>query len=658
MAKMAKDNLFTTDIDKQILWETYLSSFPKGTNPIYKENTYHDCNCCKQFIRDCGAMIAIKEGKIITIWDFEIEGAYQTVANALSKVVKNHEIKNIFKHYGKHLGTNENYKEIETGVQIFEHFSFILPKKHYTTKNNIGTILSNTKTNYNVLARSLKEITLDSAITVLELIVQNSIYRGEEHKKTVKTFINLKIKYDEIKTTKQKKIFCWENSAILKEAGRIKNTVIGTLLIDISNKMDLTKAVKSFEHKVAPTNYKRPTALITKGMIEQAEKKIQELGFLDALERRYAVMEDLTINNILFANKTVKSNLKNNIFDDLKDEVKENIKKFNKVEKVNIKDFIKNIIPKAEKIELFFDNKHENNLMSLIAPKNANAPGIFKWGNNFSWVYNKSVADSMKQRVAKLGGDVTGVLRFSIQWNDGDNNQNDFDAHCIEPNGNLIYYRNKRNPSTSGKLDVDIITPGRKVAVENITWSNIDIMKEGIYTFLVHNFNHCGGMTGFTAEIEYDNKIYSYVYDKNLQQGEKVQVAKIKFSKTKGIEFVDSLKSTIKTKTLWGVNTQKFQNVSMVLNSPNHWDGEKTGNKHYFFILEKCRNEEKARGFFNEFLTEKLTEHRKVFEILGSKMLTKQSERQLSGLGFSSTQKNSIFCKVTGSFTRIIKIIF
>lgn len=94
----------------------------------------------------------------------------------------------------------------------------------------------------------------------------------------------------------------------------------------------------------------------------------------------------------------------------------------------------------------------------------------------------------------------------------------------------------------------------------------------------------------------------------------------------------------------------------MVMNSPNHWDGHGVGNKHVFFILEGCRQEGSARGFFNEFLLESLTPHRKVFEVLGSKMRVAPAERQLSGVGF--TYKQEVLCRVTGSFTRTIKIGF
>jgi hypothetical protein len=91
--------------------------------------------------------------------------------------------------------------------------------------------------------------------------------------------------------------------------------------------------------------------------------------------------------------------------------------------------------------------------------------------------------------------------------------------------------------------------------------------------------------------------------------------------------------------------------------SPNHWE-KPVGNKHYMFFLEDCISDEDARPFFNEFLKDEFTEHRKVFEILGSKLRIEHTKDQLSGLGFSETQRNSILCRVTGSFQRMIRINF
>ena len=57
---------------------------------------------------------------------------------------------------------------------------------------------------------------------------------------------------------------------------------------------------------MAPSNYKRPKAIATKAMIEKAEQHIMELGLSESLARRHALTSDLTINNVLFANRKAK----------------------------------------------------------------------------------------------------------------------------------------------------------------------------------------------------------------------------------------------------------------------------------------------------------------------------------------------------------------
>ena len=93
------------------------------------------------------------------------------------------------------------------------------------------------------------------------------------------------------------------------------------------------------------------------------------------------------------------------------------------------------------------------------------------------------------------------------------------------------------------------------------------------------------------------------------------------------------------------------------MESPNHWT-DKIGNRHVFFVLDGAKNDETTRGFFNEFLKEDLDKNRKVFEVLGSKLTVEPSDKQLTGVGFSDTQRNSVICKVEGSFTRTLKVTF
>ena len=658
--EMKKHDMFRVSLDKDKLWETYLSSFPEGTNPVFRERTEHDCSCCRSFIRAVGDMVTIINGKVVSLWDVETIDTYQPVTDALSKFVKASPIQNVFLHPEAKVGVDKNFEQSDTGVMTWEHFYLELPPKLVAKNVDIGPKLSESRSTYDVMIRSLKEITNDTIDTVLELIAQNSLYRGEEHKFVLESFQKVKKEFDKLKTDSKKEIFCWEKmNSIPPSVSRIRNTVIGSLLVDLSKGDELESAVKSFESKVAPTNYKRPTALITKSMIENAKKTIEELGLTSSLERRFATIQDITINNVLFADRDVKRKMADaDVFDDLiNNKASEKPKNFDKVEEVTIDKFLSEILPKVNSVELLLENKHSGNLVSLIAPVNPESKNMFKWPNPFSWSYAGELTDSIKERVKTAGGRVEGDLRCSLSWGNFD----DLDLHMVEP-GYEIYYGNRTRHSPSwGMLDVDM-NAGHgttRKPVENVIYIDRNKMKDGIYKLFVHQFSKRETAdVGFIVEIEFDGTIYSFSYAKAVRDGERIAVATILYSKKEGFKIFESLPSSQAVRQVWGIPTQTFHKVIAIMNSPNYWDGMTVGNKHYFFILNGCINDGKARGFFNEFLNEELSTHRKVLEVVGSKMKTEESTNQLSGLGFSSTQRNAVLCRVNGSFTRTIKITF
>lgn len=650
--ELKNEELYVTDVSGDGLWGVYLLSFPKEMNKIFRERTTHDCQACKRFIKHAGNIVAIKDNNLVSIWDINIGGKYQVVADALSKKVKSAKIKNVFLTYEKTIGVKENKQLLENGeVLNWSHFYISPSKNSIKPKHNIDSILSEKRTNKEVFHRGLTEITIDAAEIVIDLIEQGSLYRGEENYKTVKDFLDYKKEFEKIKN---KDNYVWQVSQKATIA-KIKNTSIGKLLLDISNGVDLDIAVRSFEKIVAPENYKRPTAIVTKGMVIKAKEKLEELGFIDSLKRRMATKNDLTINNVIFANRDTKNKLSDNVFDEIIETIPEKVKNYEKVDVVTIEDFINKILPKAKKVEAYFENKHENNLVSLVAPTDFNSRPMFKWSNNFSWSYKGELTDSIKEKVKRAGGNVEGDFRCSLSWY----NTDDLDIHLIEPSGNEIYYGDKYSRRSGGNLDVDmnVSTPVRN-AVENITFPSASKMLEGKYKVFVVNYKKRENADiGFEVEIEYQGDVYNFAYEKAIESCKNVTVAEFELTK-KGIKFLKTLKQKNIQKEIWNISTQKFHNIEMIMFSPNYWDENKTGNKHYFFMLESCNNNEPVRGFYNEFLDNKLNEHRKVFEILGSKTKIKPTQDQLSGLGFSATKRNELLVKVTGNFIRLLKVKF
>ena len=668
-AEMTKDatHLFEVSVDKDEMWNLYLDSFPAGTNEIYRERRSHDCSCCRHFIKSIGNAVVIKDNKITTIWDFESNSdTYQPVLNALSAFIKSHAVSDVYVSKFKNIGIMQNYEEMEDGIMHeWSHFFLELPNKFVDkTSRSEGDIKGGYRDTRNVFKRSLDEINIESLDTILELITSNTLYKGEEWKAALTEFRKYKKEYDKLATEEEKNNYAWEQSVKVGIAiGRIRNHSIGTLLTNVSEGMDLDTAVRKYEQIVAPSNYKRPKEIFTKKMLEDAKKTVTELGYMESLGRRFATLDDITVNNILFSNKDAAKRIDgmDDIFGEMEKKAVSKPKKFSKVEEISVDKFVSDVLPNVSEMEVYLENKHTNNMVSLIAPENKDAKTMFKWNNNFGWAYVGNMTDSMKERVKAAGGKVDGDLRFSIQWNEDGKDNCDLDAHCIEANGFEISFRRGRKPEyspTRGQLDVDIIRPEGDIAVENITWANRKTMNVGKYLFFVHQYS--GSATnGFRAEIEFDGQIYSFDYNKSMRDGEKVEVAEVTLNADGTFTINELLPSNVSSKEVWNVTTNQFIPVSVVMYSPNYWDEQDgIGHRHYFFMLKDCINSESPNGFYNEFLKNELVEHKRVFAALGSKMRVKDTDDQLSGLGFSATKRDELIVKVKGNTERVLKVKF
>ena len=671
--EMVKDDapLFITNADEDKLYDLYLDSFPAGTNPIFRKRREYDCSCCRRFVKNIGKLVSFMEGQMITVWDFDTKSdVYQPVVDALAAYVKTCAVVNPY-YISRNMisdgkfGTEMNYEydADHKAVHTWDHFAVEIPQRFIVRPDDVPTKMAQWRDSANVFKRSLEELTMDAVDTVLELIAQNSLYRGKEFESLVRGFKIDKRVYDRLPDEKKSAYVWMAPGGMSMNRLRIRNTAIGTLLVNLSEGMDVDAAVTAFEKVVAPANYKRPKAIFTKKMLEDAQKTVTELGYMNSLGRRFATLDDVTANNIMFCNRDAAPRGMGaaNPFEAMVKSLGTDPKKFSRAEEIGIEKFVKEVLPTAAGLELFMENRFSKNMVSLIAPQDKSAPSMFKWPNGFSWAYTGNMADSdIRENVKAAGGKVDGVLRFSIQWNDKPDewDENDLDAHCVEPNDFEIYFGDKRDLSTGGNLDVDIIRPIRyKAAVENITWPDIKKMEEGEYSFYVQCFSSRGGKTGFRAEIEFDGNIYSFNYDKPLHGGQNVAVAKVTLKDGK-FSIKELLPSSTSTREIWGVNSNQFVPVSVAMYSPNYWDEQTgNGNRHYFFMLKDCVNPEKPNGFYNEFLKADLLQHKRVFEALGSQMAVQSVDDQLSGVGFSETQHNSFIVKVQGATERVLKVV-
>lgn len=647
LARTSQGLLFKTDVNPDAVFQCYLNAIPEA----YRQE--HNCNCCKAFLRQYGGVVAVSNGKVLTMWEFEAEFIFTEVPAALDQLVRQATIMHRFFTDALYLGTDSNVQRRTDGsVRRWQHFCVQLPNTWpKTPSRDIGTLIGQSCTDRQVFKRALAELSPSATDTVLELIAQNSLYRGNEFKQPLLTLRRHQRAVAGMSPA-QLETYTWEHS---QEALTIRNTAIGQLLISLSEEQDLDSAVAAYERMVAPANYRRPTALVTAGMLDNAAKVLQALGLDQALFRRHATMDDIPLGEALFVNRAIAD--KPSLFTTLKDDVHVDSRKFSKVETVPINRFIEEVLPTAHSVEVLFENRHIGNLMNLTAPKFTETPSLFSWPNEIAWVYKDGVADSVKERVKAAGGTVSGDLRVSLEWF----NYDDLDLSVKEPGGNRIFYGDKQSARTGGRLDVDMNAGGgtTREAVENIVYPTQLRMQQGTYEVIVHNFRKRESCdVGFNVEIEYDGETQVFTSETSPAHCEYRTVAFIDYHTKKGFSVRGNVSAKQeKAKEVYGMTTQRFQRVSMIVPSPNHWNADR-GNLHTFFILDKARTDAPIRGFFNEYLKPELSTHRKVFELLGEKTKIQPADTQLAGLGFSSTQRANLLVRVTSNFTRVINVTF
>lgn len=643
---MKGSDLFYVDVERDEIWDVYLKAFPEGTDPVFRTRTEHDCACCRHFIRDAGAIVTINADlTLTTIWDVaDLPHPYDVVARALAEHVRKKAIENRFMHSTGIVGTKISREIIAGKVHSWNHFFLELPASAIAT--DIPSRKSRITSAVGVFKRGLEEISIGAVDTVLDLINANALYRGETVKGNLSVFRAHLEAYRKINDPDTRDKYVWRNSA--GAVSTIRNTSIGELLLNLSANMDMEVAVGKYEAMVAPTNYRRTTALITPRMVDDALKTIRGMGIEGAVYRRHAKIDDVSVNDVLFVDNAVRGQMKDGLADLLMeastrppvDIAKRNPKK------MFVDDFVKEVIPRAKTLDVVLETKNRDNFVTLTAPVQPDTGSLFNWDNDFAWAYSGDVTDSLKQKVKTAGGDVDAALRVSLGWYCDD----DLDLHCYMPDYDHIYFGNK-----AGILDIDMNAGGRvnnTDPVENMRWKRMP--PDGTYEFRVDNFCRRRAVPGFDIEVECDGELFQYHYDKVCGRSMpclRITILKGKLTKVVAEKGLTGGHAGGRVVEKWGISTHTPIPVDSVMFSPNHWGENAAGQKHLMFMLRGCKNPEPVRGIFPEYLRPELQKHRKVFEVLGSKTKAQPVDDQLSGVGFTQGRNDSVTVIVNGGET-------
>lgn len=641
------------DIDPDVLYEEYQNAYPPEMNTVFRVRREYDGSYDKSFIRRWGnVLMLLPNGAIHSIWDVTVTGYFQQVADRMSEYVHNARIKEYFALSEQASGSKPNVDNHDSTI-TWTHFYLPTPSSAYMSKASIGSALGTLNTNVETLRTAFTKITADAVETVKELVAAGSLYRGTEFISAVTAFGKAQKIHSGKNTEKDADAFLFLFAKENPSLTHIRNTAIGTLLRDLSEGVDLESAVRSYESVTAPANYKRPTSLVTPKMIEAAKAAIEELGYTDSLMRVFATPADIPTDLLLF--KRNRSTALN-VFDDLTAESKRAVSgnELKKTTKIGISDFVSRVLPTAEEVEIYVNNSAMANRVALLTEQYPGTKNMFKWDNPLSWAYAGNVTDAIKERVKTHGGSVTGVLRASLAWHNGD----DLDLSVTTPSGLRVYFGERH--VAGGMLDIDM-NAGRPTnsvdPVENIVFAHKQVLRKGDYHIIVDQFSRrSNDNPGFDLQVEIDGVIHNFCY-KGVFNQRRTTMVTVHYDGAGNLSIKhvnpDLVQGATSGAEVWGIKGGEFVPVTHVMRSPNVSD-KVIGNGHTFFILEGCASDEPLRGFFNEYLKDELVEHRKVFELLGSRTMATPSNDQVAGVGFSDTLRNEVTVRVKSKNTKLV----
>lgn len=392
--------------------ESLYDSFLDQLDPVEKAG--YQCNACRRFTNTYGGLVALyPDGrKVAVCWDPNtVPEKFQKAVKAIKKLVEKADIDSVFFTKEKTWGIPR------TGE--WTHFN-IFPSQNYSPKSVLLTpyqASAEKKEDYNILCRSIADFDINTVRQAHNLLSNETLYRSEKVLGVAQWFLDLLTKLEDNKAQKQNLL--WYAVATAPPGFcHVRTTMIGTLLEDLAAGLSFADASKKFASKMNPYQYQRPTAPISNGQIEAAEKLVEKLGVAASLSRRYAKLEDL--QKLWQPKQEVKKQVEG-VFGHLRDDKTNTVQNsIAPAVKITWEKFRKTVLPNAEKIEV----QASRYLYAFVTAANPDSPPIIQWDNEekrnqVSW-YTSGDSSPSNWNIKSGWNNVTAVSLFPFMWDDED----------------------------------------------------------------------------------------------------------------------------------------------------------------------------------------------------------------------------------------------
>lgn len=378
-----KAPLFTTDAED--LFELFLENLPQDARQHYT------CRTCRKFVDTYGGLVRIDESgtKTPAFWskDVAVPEFFDGAVKAVRKAVKDAKVTGVFITSARVLGTPI------TGS--WKHIAATMPER-FLNKSRIKTdeqLMAEKVEDHRILIDALSKYTTDTVRAAVGILSTDVLYRSEKVLGIAEWFLNLKNAVEGKERKSSKNIIWYAVATAPAGFCHISSSMIGTLLDDIENGLDMEAIKRRFADKMNPLAYQRPKAAPSRGNVEQAERIVEKLGIANSLKRRFARADEI---EKIWEPAPVRDPYPHNtgVFSMVK--TKEETKKggftatlVGKVDGITFEKFKREVLPSAKTIE-FAVPIGLDNYCGILTAEDFDAPPILKWDseekrNPFSW---------------------------------------------------------------------------------------------------------------------------------------------------------------------------------------------------------------------------------------------------------------------------------
>jgi hypothetical protein len=275
--------LFTTDAER--LWDHYLNSLPANRQ-------HYNCRCCRNFIERFGGLVTITQSGDVesATWEPDAPDFFQEAVSYMRRVVLAAKVTGVFLTSEPILGTPKSPKgwthlcsECPTGAAY-----------KGTALLNADQRAAELREEYGLMRRTILEYEPEHVQNAVKILQSETFKDSEKAVGAAVWFRDLVVNINATKNLSKRDRIAWFAVATAPPGfAHLKNGMLGTLLNDLRAGKGFEECRRAWSEKMNPRKYRRPTAPVSAGHVENAERVVEKLGIQNSLKRRYAKLEEL-----------------------------------------------------------------------------------------------------------------------------------------------------------------------------------------------------------------------------------------------------------------------------------------------------------------------------------------------------------------------------